>query len=150
MWFVYPSTSNGYSSVLPRRFCDILAKKSKCCIQNRLGAPFVAYEFEWRWILKTYAVISPDKQNNNLKVSDCLSLTCSLFVWLTAIKQFIYLKWPLNILNYVFHSHLLMSSRIKPYWFFLFIVNGDRQIFLAKKRTWFERLRFLLQSFLKL
>jgi len=37
-----------FNSVLPRpRFCDILAKKSKCRIQNRLGAPFIAFEFAW-------------------------------------------------------------------------------------------------------
>ena len=33
---------------LPRqRFCDILAKNYKCRRQNRLGAPFVTYEFAW-------------------------------------------------------------------------------------------------------
>ena len=66
-------------SVLPRpRFCDILTKKFKCRKQNRLGVPFVVYEFAWGQILNKYAVISPDKQNNDLKVSDCLSLTHSL------------------------------------------------------------------------
>ena len=52
-------------------------------------------------------------------------------------------KWPLHILNHVSHYYLLVSSRINHYWFF-------RHIFPPKKRTWFERLRFLLQSFLKL
>ena len=61
-------------SVLPRqRFRDILAKKSKCRIQNCLGAPFVVYEFVWGRILNKYAVISPDKQNNDRKMSDYLS-----------------------------------------------------------------------------
>ena len=64
-------------------------------------------------ILNKYAVISPDKQNNDRKVSDCLSLTCRIFVLLTPLKQCINLKWPLNILNHVSHSHLLMSSQIK-------------------------------------
>ena len=96
-------------------FATISLKKSKCCIQNRLGAPFVAYEFAWGWILNKYAVISPDKQDNDRKVSNCLSLTCSLFVLFTTLKQCIHLKWPLNILNHVSHSHLLMSSRIKLY-----------------------------------
>ena len=80
-------------SVLPRpQFCDILAKKSQCCIQNPLGAPFVAYEFAWGRILNKYAVISLDKQNNNQKVSDCLSLTSSLFVLLKTFTQSIHQK----------------------------------------------------------
>ena len=62
---------------LPRqRFCDILAKNYKCRRQNRLGAPFVMYEFAWGRILNKYTVISPDKQHNDRKVS----LTRSLFI----------------------------------------------------------------------
>ena len=71
------------------RGCDFATfslKKSKCRIPNRLGAPFVAYEFAWGRILNKYAVISPDKQNNDQKVSDCLSLTRSIFVVLTPFK----------------------------------------------------------------
>ena len=135
-------------SVLPRqRFRDILAKKSKCRIQNCLGAPFVVYEFVWGRILNKYAVISPDKQNKDRKVSDCVSLTRCVFVLLTTLKQCINLKWPLNFLNHVSHSHLLMSSRIKRYWFFLFFVNGDHHIFATKKHTWSERLRLHLKVF---
>ena len=93
---------------------------------NCLGAPFVAYEFAWGRILNKYAVISPDKQNNGQKVSDCLSLTRSIFVLLTPLKQCTNLNWPLNGLNHVSHSHLLMSSRIKHYWSFPFFVNGYR------------------------
>ena len=66
--------------------------KSKCRIKNHLGAPFVAYEFAWGQILNTYAVITPDKQNNDRKVSDCLSLNRSIFVVLTPLKQCIHLK----------------------------------------------------------
>ena len=54
-----------------QRFCDILAKKIQMS-QKCLGAPFVAWEFAWGRILNKYAVISPDKQNNGLKVSDVL------------------------------------------------------------------------------
>ena len=103
------------------------AKNSKCCTQNRLGAPFVTYEFAWGRILNRYAVISSDKQNNDRKVSDCLTLTRSLFVLLTTLKQCIHLKS-----DHVSHSHLLISQ-IKHY-----------------GRTWSERLRLLLQSFFKL
>ena len=69
------------------------------------------------------------------KVSDCLSLTRSIFVLLTPLKQCIYLKWPLkflNNLNHISHSHLLMSSWLKHYWSFPFFVNGDRHIFPHK------------------
>ena len=48
-----------------------------------------------------------------------LSLTGSLFVLLTALKQFIYLKWPLNIINHVSHSYLSLSLWIKRDWLFL-------------------------------
>ena len=111
-----------------RDFATFSPRKSKCRIQNRLGTPFVAYKFACGRIVNKNAVISPDKQNNDRKVSDCLSLTRSNFVLLTPLKQCIILKWPLNILNHISHSHLLMSSRIKHYWSFSFFVNGDRQI----------------------
>ena len=82
----------------------------------------------------TNAVISPDKQNNDRKVwlSDCLSLTRSIFVLLTPLKQCINLNWPLTNLNHVSHSHLLMSSQIKHHWSFPFFINGDRHIFPHK------------------
>jgi len=48
-----------------RDFATFSLKKSKCRIQNCLGAPFVAYEFAWGRILNKYAVISLDKQNND-------------------------------------------------------------------------------------
>ena len=64
-----------------QRFCDILAKKIQ------MSQKFVAWEFAWGRILNKYAVISPDKQNNDRKVSDCLSLTCSILVLLTPLKQ---------------------------------------------------------------
>ena len=73
----------------------ITQKKSnvaKCCILNRLSSPFVAYKFAWGRILNKYAVISLDRQNNDRKVSDCLSLTSSLFVLLTTLTLFIHLK----------------------------------------------------------
>jgi len=54
-----------YSAV--RDFAPFSLKKSKCRIQNRLSAPFVAYEFAWGRILNKYAVIFPDKQNNDPK-----------------------------------------------------------------------------------
>ena len=41
--------------------------------KSSTGAPFVAEEFAWGRILNNCAVISPDKQNNNRKMSDCLS-----------------------------------------------------------------------------
>jgi len=66
--------------------------KSKCRIQNRLDAPFVAYKFAWGRLLNKYAVISLDKQNNYRKVSDCMSLTHYGFVLLTTLKQCIHLK----------------------------------------------------------
>ena len=56
-------------------FATYSLKKFKCCIQMCLGAPFVAYEFVWGRILNKYAVISPDKQNKDRKVSACLSFT---------------------------------------------------------------------------
>ena len=58
-----------------RDFATFSQKNSNCHIQNRLGAPFVACEFTWGIVLSKYAVISLDKQNNDRKVSDCLSLT---------------------------------------------------------------------------
>ena len=64
--------------------------------------------------------------------SVCLWLV-SLFFLLTTLKQFIHLKWPLNILNYVPHSHLPLSSQIKHDGFFLFFVKGDRHIPPPKK-----------------
>ena len=72
-----------YSVLLRPRFCDILAKKSKCRIQ-----------------------------------------ICRIFVLLTPLKQCINLKWPLNILNHVSHSHLFMSSHIEHY----YIPNCKRPI----------------------
>jgi len=36
-----------------------------------LRASFVAYEFAWGRILNKCAVISPDKQKNDRKMSDC-------------------------------------------------------------------------------
>ena len=71
-------------SVLPTpQICDILAKRnSKCHIQNCLGAPSVTYKFVWGQILNKYALISPDKQNNDQMMSECLSLTRSLFILL--------------------------------------------------------------------
>ena len=77
-------------------------------------------------------MISLDTQNNDQKVSDCLYFTSSLFILLTTLTQFIHLKSPLHILNHVSHSHLLMSSRIKHYWFFQFFWNGDLHIFPQK------------------
>ena len=87
---------------------------------------------------------------NRITIERCqtVCLWLVVFVLLTALKQFIYLKWPLNIINHVSHSYLSMSSRIKHDWFFLFFVNSDRHIFPQKTRTWSERLRLLLQSFL--
>ena len=82
------------------------------------------------------------------RCQDCLSLTRSLFVLLPTVKQFIHLKWPLNILNHISRSHLLMSSRIKHYWFFQFFWNGDLHIFPQKKRTWSERSRLFCNRFL--
>ena len=83
----------GINSVLPVRDCATFSlKKSKCCILNRLGVPFVAYKFAWGQILNKYAVTSLDRQNNDRKVSECLSLTSSLFVLLTTLTQFIHLK----------------------------------------------------------
>jgi len=82
------SNNASHVSVLPRpRFLTFLLKKSKCSIQNCLGATFVAYKFAWGRILNKYAVISPDKQINDRKVSECLSLTHSIFVLLTPLKQ---------------------------------------------------------------
>ena len=53
-------------------------------------------------------------------------------------------------LNHVSHSHLLMSSRIKhiidSFFFSLTVIA----IFFCKNHMWSERLRLLLQSFLKL
>ena len=74
------------------RFRDIHAKKSKCRIQNRLGASFVMYKIAWERILNKYAVISPDKQNNDQRCQTVLSLTHSIFVLLTPLKQYINLK----------------------------------------------------------
>ena len=47
-------------------------------MHKHLGAPFVPYKFVWGQILNKCAVVSPDKQNNGGKMSDCLSLTRSL------------------------------------------------------------------------
>ena len=69
-----------------------VVKKSKYRIQNCLGAPFVAYEFVWGRIVNKYAVNSAEKQINDRKVSDCLSLTHSLFDLITTLKQCIHLK----------------------------------------------------------
>ena len=35
-------------------------------------------------------------------------------------------------INHISNSHLLMSSQIKHYWFFLIFVNGDHHIFPQK------------------
>ena len=43
-------------------------------------------------------------------VSDFHTCSFSLF---HKLKQFIYLKWLLNILNHVSHSYLVISSQIK-------------------------------------
>ena len=119
---------------IKRSLEDVNAVFCQGRIQNHLGAPFVAHEFAWWRILNKCTVISSDKQNNDRKMSDCLSLTCSLFVLLTALKQFIYLKLQLNIINHVSHSYLITLSRIKHYWFFLFFVNGDHHIFTPPQK----------------
>jgi len=128
-------------------FATFSLKKIKCRIQN--CAPFVAYEFAWRRILNTYTVISPDKQNNDRMVWTAKSLTRSLFVLLTTLKQCIHLKWPLNILTtyltpvtyIITNKTLLILSIFRKRW---------SPYFPAKKCTWSDRLRLLLQSFLKL
>ena len=99
-------------------FATLSLKKIICCIQNRLGAPFVVCKFAWGRIL------------NMCAVSDCLSLTRSLFVLLTTLKQCIHLKWPLNILT-TYLPHIYISSRIK-HGFFPFFVNRS-QYFPRKK-----------------
>ena len=123
-----------FFSVLPRpQFCDILAKKSQCCIQNPLGAPFVA-NMQWSPLI------------SRITTKRCQTVCLWLVVFsfcLRPLHNLFIKKWPLHILNHVSHYYLLMSSRINHYWFF-------RHIFPPKKRTWFERLRFLLQSFLKI
>jgi len=58
--------------LIGRDFATFTLKKSKCLVQNRLGAPYVAYEFLWGQILNKYAVISHDNQSNDRQVSDCL------------------------------------------------------------------------------
>ena len=102
--------------------------QSRGFVTYSLKKSFVAYEFAWEQILNKCTVISTFKQNNDQKMSDCLSLTRSFFVLLTALKQFIYLKWPMNIINQVSHSNLSISPRINHDWFFLFFVYGDRHI----------------------
>ena len=136
-----------FISILPRlRICDILTKKSKCHIQKIV--PFVTYEFAWERILNKYAVISPDKQNNNQKVSDCLSLIWSLFCFAYDLKTIYSSKMTIEYSDHVSHSHLRISSRIKHYGFFTFHKRWSP--YSPAKHTWSDRLRLLLQSFLKL
>ena len=81
---------------------------------------------------------------------ECLTFICDLFTLFTSLKQFIHLKWLLNILKHVSRSYLVISSQIK-HWFFLYFENSDRHIFPQKKyRTRSERLRLILRSFLTL
>ena len=60
----------------------------------------------------------------SLKKSKCRIQNCHIFVLLSPLKQCINLKWPLNILNHVSHSHLFMSSHIEHY----YIPNCKRPI----------------------
>ena len=95
-------------------------------------------------------MISPDKQNNDQKMSDCLFFTRSLFVLLMALKLFIHLEWPLNIINHVSHSHLSMSSQIKYDCFFLFFVNCDWDIFPQKNARGLKDWDYYCNRFLNL
>ena len=83
-------------------------------------------------------MISLDNQNNARKVSDCLSLTRSLFVLLTTT----FLPRISLTFTYVITNKTLLILSL--------FVNDDRHIFPAKKRMCSERLRLLLQLFLKL
>ena len=112
-----------------RDFATFSLKKSKCRIKNRLGAPFFAYEFAWGRILNMYAVISPDKQNNDRMVSNS---------FMVVTKQKIY-ESKKNSLTPFDHYSVYHS--------YPFFVNA---IFSRKKTTWSDRLRLLLQSFLRL
>ena len=110
-------------SVLPRPwFCDILAKKSKCHIHKHLGAPFVPYEFVWGQILNKCAVISPDKQNNDRKMSDCLSLTRRLFIYLCILND----HWILFLHSFTFKYVITNKTWLRES---ILKVNGDRHIF---------------------
>ena len=86
-------------------------------------------------------MISPDEQNNDRKVSDCVSLTRIIFVLPMPLKQCISLKWPLNNLNHLSHSYLL------NYWSFPFFVNGDRHIFPHKNGRGLKDLNYCCNRF---
>ena len=58
----------------------------------------------------------------------CRTFIRDLFALVTNLKQFIHLKWLLNILSNVSRPYLIISSHIK-HRFFLYFVNGDRHIF---------------------
>ena len=148
-WIVIKKTvTYNYSAA----FCRGLKIQMSHTKSSWCGGPFVVYEFAGERILNKYAVISPDKQNNDRKVSDCLSLTRTLFVLLTTLKQVIHLKWPLNILTHASQLTFTYAITNKTVLNLFIFCQRWSPYFPAKKqqRTWSERLRLLLQSFLKL
>ena len=72
------------------------------------------------------------KKRSTLTVLRDTYILCRTFIRVLfafhKLKQFIHLKWLLNILYHVSHSYLVISSQIK-HWFFLCFVNSDRHIF---------------------
>ena len=83
-------------------------------------------EFVWGRILNKCAVISPDKQNNDRKMSDCLSLTRRLFIYLCILND----HWILFLHSFTFKYVITNKTWLRES---ILNVNGDRHIFPPKK-----------------